>query len=555
MKESKLVKTHQPCWDHECGSSDGLSIREDGSAFCFVCSTNFKGKENDTDMAQLGQMDSDRAVVPRNLQHTTLDMVADYPSYPMGSRKVSRDVVDFFDVRMSVDEDGKPEAHYYPYTRKGKTVAYKVRELPKNFRVVGDFKGVELFGQSKFGGGNKLIITEGELDALAVAQASLEKYGRIYPVVSIPSASNYKVLLEQREWINGFKEVVLMFDQDEAGQEAVAKAAKILPVGKVKTCCLPEKDPSDVLVKQGGAALNAALWEAKTWSPAGVVMGEKIWDEFQRRSATESIPYPECLDGLNQKLKGIRQGEITLFTSGTGSGKSTVIKEIILDLLDKTDDKVGLISLEESIGDTAEKFISMALKRPVMDPPPLSEEEMRAGFDRVFQDERLVLLDHQGSVGDSSLIDKIEYMAQLGCKYMVLDHITIAVSEGSEGLSGNEAVDKVMSDLLKITKRYNIWLGLISHLRKAMGSRSFEEGNLASIDDIKGSGSIKQISFDIIAFARNLVAEVEAERNTIHFRVLKSRFTGLTGDAGSAYYDNKTARLNKAGEFSFETQG
>ena len=555
MKESKLVKTHQPCWDHECGSSDGLSIREDGSAFCFVCSTNFKGKGNDTDMAQLGQVDTNRIVVPRNSQHTTLDMVAEYPSYPLGSRKVSRDVVDFFDVRMSVDEDGKPEAHYYPYTRKGKTVAYKVRELPKNFRVVGDFKGVELFGQSKFGGGNKLIITEGELDALAVAQASLEKYGRIYPVVSIPSASNYKVLLEQREWINGFKEVVLMFDQDEAGQEAVAKAAKILPVGKVKTCCLPEKDPSDVLVKHGGATLISALWEAKTWSPAGVVMGEKIWDEFQRRSATESIPYPECLDGLNQKLKGIRQGEITLFTSGTGSGKSTVIKEIILDLLDKTDDKVGLISLEESIGDTAEKFISMALKRPVMDPPPLSEEEMRAGFDRVFQDERLVLLDHQGSVGDSSLIDKIEYMAQLGCKYMVLDHITIAVSEGSEGLSGNEAVDKVMSDLLKITKRYNIWLGLISHLRKAMGSRSFEEGNLASIDDIKGSGSIKQISFDIIAFARNLVAEVEAERNTIHFRVLKSRFTGLTGDAGSAYYDNKTARLNKAGEFSFETQG
>ena len=552
MKESKLVKTHQPCWDHECGSSDGLSIREDGSAFCFVCSKNFKGKENDTDMAQLGQMDSDRTVVPRNHQLTTLDMVAEYPSYPLGSRKISRDVVDFFDVRMSVDEDGKPEAHYYPYTRKGETVAYKVRELPKNFRVVGDFKGVELFGQSKFGGGHKLIITEGELDALAVAQASLEKYGRIYPVVSIPSASNYKVLLEQREWIKGFKEVVLMFDQDEAGQEAVAKAAKILPVGKVKTCSLPEKDPSDVLVKQGGPALISALWDAKTWSPAGVVMGEKIWDEFQRRSATESIPYPECLDGLNQKLKGIRQGEITLFTSGTGSGKSTVIKEIILDLLDKTDDKIGLISLEESIGDTAEKFISMALKRPVMDPPPLSEEEMRAGFDRVFQDERLVLLDHQGSVGDSSLIDKIEYMAQLGCKYMVLDHITIAVSEGSEGLSGNEAVDKVMSDLLKITKRYNIWLGLISHLRKAIGSRSFEEGNLASIDDIKGSGSIKQISFDIIAFARNLVAEVEAERNTIHFRVLKSRFTGLTGDAGSAYYDNKTARLNKAGDFSLD---
>ena len=73
---------------------------------------------------------------------------------------------------------------------------------------------------------------------------------------------------------------------------------------------------------------------------------------------------------------------------------------------------------------------------------------------------------------------------------------------------GNEAIDKVMSDLLKVVKRHNVWLGLISHLRKSHG-KSFEEGNLASIDDIKGSGSIKQISFDIIAFARNLIAEDE----------------------------------------------
>ena len=195
----------------------------------------------------------------------------------------------------------------------------------------------------------------------------------------------------------------------------------------------------------------------------------------------------------------------------------------------------------------------MELKRSVNDPPPATEAEMRSGFEQVFGDERLVLLDHQGSVGDNSLIDKIEYMALLGCKYLVLDHITIAVSEGSEGLSGNEAVDKVMSDLLKIVKRHNIWLGLISHLRKASGGgQSFEEGKLASIDDIKGSGSIKQISFDIVAFARNLVAENEGERNTIKFRVLKSRFTGLTGDAGSATYDINTTRLKQAGGFDFE---
>ena len=146
-------------------------------------------------------------------------------------------------------------------------------------------------------------------------------------------------------------------------------------------------------------------------------------------------------------------------------------------------------------------------------------------------------------------------MALMGCKYLVLDHITIAVSEGTEGLSGNEAIDKMMSDLLKIVKKHNVWLGLISHLRKSQsGASSFEEGKFASIDDIKGSGSIKQISFDIISFARNLVADDPTDRNTIRFRVLKSRFTGLTGNAGAAVYNINTTRLSKVkDEFEFQT--
>jgi twinkle protein len=250
----------------------------------------------------------------------------------------------------------------------------------------------------------------------------------------------------------------------------------------------------------------------------------------------------------------MRFGEITLFTSGTGSGKSTVIKEIVLDLLDKTDYKIGMISLEESIGDTAEKFIQMKLERNLQE-YDVSLEEQEEASRAVFGSENLVLLDHQGSVGDESLIDKIEYMALMGCKYLILDHITIAVSEGAEGYTGNEAIDKVMSDLLKLTKKHNIWLGVISHLRKVQGGgTTFEQGKLPSMDDIKGSGSIKQISFDIIGFARDMANADDTTRNTINFVVLKSRFTGKTGPAKQARYCHDTTRLtyHDAEEIDFE---
>jgi len=210
---------------------------------------------------------------------------------------------------------------------------------------------------------------------------------------------------------------------------------------------------------------------------------------------------------------------------------------------------VGMVSLEESVGDTAEKFIGMTLKKNLIT-DNVSEEEQYEGFKTVFGDERLVLLDHQGSVSDESLVDKMERLALMGCKYIILDHITIAVSEGSKGKTGNEAVDSLMSDLLKLCKKHNIWLGVVSHLRK--GEKPFEEGHLPSIDDIKGSGSIKQISFDIIAFSRNMIAETEQLRNTIKLRVLKSRFTGKTGDCGSTSYDSKTGRLKQTSLVDFD---
>ena len=531
-----------PC--KHCGSSDAAHTYEDDNprTHCYSCGV--------TDFHNNKERQAMNAQPTYSTSVESVGTIADYRSYPLDSRGISQEVVDHFNVKMSVDSNGKPEAHFYPYTKDGRTVAYKKRLLPKDFSITGNFKDVELFGQQQATRGRRLVITEGEIDAMSVAEAYKQNGGTIWPVVSIPSASSTSHALAQRDWLNSFEAVVIMVDNDEAGEKAKEQLVKLLKPGKALIAKLPGKDPNEVLLNHGAKVLVDAVWSAKEWSPAGIVTGDEIWDQFMQRKAVESVPYPSCLNGLNDKLGGMRQGEITLFTSGTGSGKSTVIKEIILDLLEKTDDRVGLISLEESVGDTAEKFISMALKRPVADPPPLTDEELRAGFDMVFADERLVLLDHQGSVGDNSLIDKIEYMALMGCKYLVLDHITIAVSEGSEGLSGNEAVDKVMSDLLKVVKRHNVWLGLISHLRKSQG-KSFEEGNLASIDDIKGSGSIKQISFDIIAFARNLVAEDEMEQNTVRFRVLKSRFTGRTGDAGCAIYDRKTTRLTQ-GEAGFD---
>ena len=76
-----------------------------------------------------------------------------------------------------------------------------------------------------------------------------------------------------------------------------------------------------MLETQGINVIVEAIWKARLWSPAGILTNGEIWDKYEAHKLIESIPYPNCLTGLNDKITGMRQGEITLFTSGTGSGK------------------------------------------------------------------------------------------------------------------------------------------------------------------------------------------------------------------------------------------
>ena len=223
----RIVLRNQPC--PNCSSSDAFQVYEDDSGYCFSCETpvkniheiNFKEKEIVTEFtSQLNLGD---------IEHLGIRSMPD--------RKISKPVMEHFGVRSETDNDGTVTAQYYPYTVEGEVVAYKKRLLPKQFSIVGNFSqsSCELFGQSNFAlGGNRVIVTEGELDAMAVAHAAFVKYKKIYPVVSLPSASMLTPLKNNRKWLRSFQEVILWLDNDEKGDTALREAAKIIGFDKVK---------------------------------------------------------------------------------------------------------------------------------------------------------------------------------------------------------------------------------------------------------------------------------------------------------------------------------
>jgi twinkle protein len=530
-----------------CGSSDSLGYYEDHYTCFALCKKTWFYEDTERNMNQHVEEINFEDIIE------TLDQISGLPMRGVRERNLTRDVMEFYGVHSEVNEDGTFGTRYYPWHVDGKLVAYKGRTLDKKYFMKGDTQcmrrdGCELFGQHLFsGGGRMLIITEGMDDAIAIQRAYAEKYkGKRYPVVSLFNSNGEAQVINNLTWVNSFEQVILWPDKDDAGEAVMNNIAKLCDPGTVKIVDSGDnKDANDVLINEGINALTNLIWNAVAYSPAGFVKGKEIWDRFKDRKNVAVLPYPDCISGLNKKLKGMRKGEIALFVSGTGLGKTTITKEIMMKIIATPDEKLGIISLEEDVGETAQKFIEMKLGKDVMDEDnPVPEEEQYQAYKDLFGDGNVIILDHQGSVGDESLISKMRALCAMGCGYIVLDHITIAVSEGNEGFSGNEAIDKMMSDLLKLVKGFPVWLGVISHLRKVgSGNKPFEEGNMPSLDDIKGSGSIKQISFDIISFSRNTIAENEREKNTIRMRILKARFTGLTGDCGSAFYNHKTKRL------------
>lgn len=547
-KEEGVFIRHDSC--DECGSSDNKAIYDNGNKqtyFCFGCEANGVLKTEEVKVA--------KTTNDFNNLRETVSEVNDFPVRGFRERKITKTVANLYGVKVGYSEtDGKTiQYHYYPVTKNNEVVGYERRDVVnKKFIAIGSAKNSDqLFGQSIFpsGSSKKIVVTEGALDAMSVQQMYLNK-GQEWGAISVVNGAQnaYKQVQANLEYLNSFNEVVFMFDADSQGKDGAEQCARLIRTGKAKIATLGRhgKDASDYLVADKLYELEKAIWNAEKYSPAGIVNSADTWELFNEDKRDDSVPYPECFADVNKLTFGRRTGELTVFTAGTGSGKSSFVREDIYHILQTTEIKVGVVSLEESLRETLDGLIGLHLNKRITLPNVEFDRNGKEGKDAweaVAGSGRLTLVDHQGSLSDDSLIDKIEFLAASGCQFIYLDHITIAISEVEGDV--NKAMDKVMSDLLKICKKHNVWIGVVSHLRKTGGQgKTFEQGAEVTEDALKGSSSLKQIAFQIIAFSRDKYLEDEFERAKVKISVLKNRFTGHTGPAGMARFNTETGRLS-----------
>jgi len=420
-------------------------------------------------------------------------------------------------------------------------VAQHWRSEAKNFGWVGEPKRAEtLFGRHLWGRdhGKRLIITEGELDCLSVAQVLDLKW----PVVSLANGagSAESAVRANSEWLEGFEEVVLMFDMDEPGQVAAKAAAAVLPPGKAKIAILPLKDANDMLKAGRVRELVEAQWNARPWRPDGVLTGPELWARVTAPLDAGGIPFPWA--GLQEKVHGLRRRELITVCAGTGIGKSTLARELAVHLI-KAGEKVGVIALEESARETVLGMLGVMVGKYLR----LGDPDWAAleGTWSTGLADRLAVFDHFATLDPDVLLARMRYMAVgLGCGWILLDHLTIAMS-GAEDGEERQAIDRLMNRMVKLKEELGVGLIVVSQLKRPGQGVQFEDGRVPRQADLRGSSSIEQGSNVIIALSRNQTAG----ESQVNLTVLKNRFSGETGPAGALEWDLGEGRFREVSLF------
>ena len=534
QNKNGFVKYHLPC--PLCSSSDAVSVNADNSAYCFSCQQYIRDYN----------MEQEPTIINRD--HEKKDFVGQSDFAEIVDRNIKADTCKKYGVSVKIDSMGNITNHYYPYhDKQGAKIGTKTRFTKlKEFSIQGNTKYSGLFGEHLFSKNKYCIITEGELDALSAYQMfKTDKYET--PVVSIKNGitSAVKDVKNSLDWLEQFDNVIINFDNDEQGKEGALKVAELFSPGKCKIMHLPKeyKDASDCLSKNKIQVYTKAFWDAKLYAPDGIINANILFDEITKPTLKSFVQYP--FEGINKLTYGIRPAELITFTAGSGLGKTQVMREIVHHMIKSTKDNIGLLMLEETPVITSKGLMSVeANQRLHLPDVHVSKEEMKTYFDATVGTGRVFMFDHFGSNSIDNIVSRVRYLAKgLDCKYIIIDHVSIIVSDQSHG-DERRALDEIMTRLRTLVQETGVSMIVVSHLRRPDG-KGHEEGAATSLSQLRGSASIGQLSDMVIGLERDAQNDDPEIRNTTRVRVLKNRFAGLTGPCCNLQYDVDTGRLKE----------
>jgi twinkle protein len=548
---------------HEkCGSSDGLAVYqaddESYNGYCWVCDT-YEPNPYDTDRTSSKFEFRTKRKITKTPEQIAQEIseIKGYPTVDVDARKLRKETLEYFDVKVGLSEqDGAtPAFMYFPYTNaEHGFTGYKVKLLdPKKQWVIalpGAFKDVHFFGwpQALQTGAKKLMITEGEPDALALYQALKDKqrgtkWEAYDPaVVSIPSgAGSAKKFISKHlpDIKHHFKEVVLVFDQDDAGKEAAREVLDVVPDAKITI--LPGKDANDCVLQGRSKALaEAVLFKAAIPKNTRIIMADTLF-ETAAKPAEWGLSWP--WEQLTQLTRGMRFGETYYFGAGVKMGKSELVNALGKHIMVDHNMPILMAKPEEANAKTVKMVASKVASKIFHDPKVEMDKAAYWEATKQFED-KLMLLDLYQSVGWKNLKLDISAAAAAGARAVFIDPIT-NLTNGIASGEANTVLQDIAQTLSEMAKDLNIMVFIFCHLLKPESGTPHEAGGRIYSSQFAGSRAMMRSCNYMMGLEGNKDESLPLEqRNIRHLRLLEDREFGEVGSV-PLYWNHKTGQFTE----------
>ncbi len=567
-KQAKIIANYAcPSCRDKGGDSTGnhLMVFESGKGYCNRCPKHFS--EEEVKAAKEEKYGNRRRFQKSKFQEAykynkglTLEDMPHLGFLGDKHRGITAETDRHFGIRTQVDErNGKPLARFYPYHVEEELFGYKNRKLPKEWESdIGTIKGTDLFGWNLCKGPRKVLaIVEGEEDCAAGWQmwkainmrSDNRRIKRSNPhIVSLPNGAKgaEKILLHHFDELMKYEKIIWFGDNyklDVEGAIALERAVQVIGVDKLYVSEYPDrkKDLCDILKLGGQEALDAfaeMYFNAKKYQPADIIDGADLTLEDIEREQISGVPLP--FPSVQEKIDGLRPYEHTLLFAGSGIGKSTFAKAIGHWVCTEYDWKVGNIFLEERDDKTQQGYIAydnkVSLREYRKDYNIIPREDKQKTLETVIKN--MMFLRHMGSIDPDVLMNKIRYLHAKGCKLIILDHISMVVTQSDDE---RKDIDNLMEQIYRFCETHPVHVISIVHLNRS-GKANFERGAEITSGNLRGSAGLLQMAWNAIGIEGDNQHDQYPDARFPRF--LKCRETGEVGlCSGALMYNKKTGRF------------
>ena len=408
-----------------------------------------------------------------------------------------------------------------------------------------------LFGMAQCDLNNKtLIMTEGQIDSLSVAEAGYQN------AVSVPNGKNgFTWIPHCWDWLQNFDKLIV-FGDFEHGAMTLLQDMKARFNGQVWHV-RPEdyqdcKDANEILLKYGKDGIRACIENAERETDAHLIRMADV-----EPAALASMPHISTgFTQLDKLIGGFYFGQVILLSGRRGKGKSTLASQFVCMAL-----HAGETCFAYS-GELIHSNFREWMDRQLAGPDNLQQIQSENGKTdwtlQSWQRQRLhdwyyhtMWLYDENDVNSEeteSLLQIIEKaVREYGIRVVLLDNLMTALEENLSA-DLNRLQSNFVRSLAKIARKYNVIIFLIAHPRKRNGN-----GGDFDADDVMGSGNITNAVDVVLNYDTGPEEFGKPDRI---LSVKKNRLTGDLSDGIKMWYDPASKRISEnADDFTWPTDG